>query len=482
MRAGRRHGGGGVINYHTRVSFSRREALRLVGTSAWAQPARRPPNIVFILVDDLRWDELSCAGHPVVRTPHIDRLAREGAIFHNAFHTTPLCSPSRACFLTGQYAHAHGIVDNTARNEQSKRLVTFPRLLHDAGCETAYIGKWHMGNDDSPRPGFDRWISFPGQGTYLNPILNDNGSTRQVRGYTTDIFTDLAIEFMRAPRSRPFCLYLAHKALHPEDQQRDDGSVAGEGVFIPAKRHKTMYSGARMPRRPSYGRPPKGKPALERRVADLPPLGPKTVTDDETIRNRWRELMAVEEGVGRMLDALEDIGRLDDTLIIFAGDNGYFYGEHGLSHERRLAYEESIRMPLLMRYPRRIRPGTRVDQFALGIDVAPTVLDAAGVPIPAPVQGQSLARLWSGRQPRWRESFLIEYFSDRVFPRIVNMGYQAVRTHEWKYIHYTELAGMDELYHLPSDPYELCNRVNDPKALEPLAELKAELARLLGTG
>ncbi len=461
---------------------SRRELLAMLAPAALGSQAGPPPNIVFILIDDLRWDELGCAGHPVVRTPHIDRLAREGARFRNAFHTTPLCSPSRACFLTGQYAHRHGIIDNTARNEQSKRLTSFPRLLNEAGYETAYIGKWHMGNDDSPRPGFDRWFSFPGQGTYIDPVINDNGSARRIAGYTTDIFTELAVEFLRAKRSRPSCLYLAHKALHPEIQQRDDGSTVGPDIFIPAARHKNWYAKDRIPRRPNYGRPPRGKPALERAIPGLAPLGKATVTDDETIRNRWRELMAVEDGMGRILAALEESGRLDDTLIVFAGDNGYFYGEHCLSQERRLAYEESIRMPLLMRYPRRIRAGARVDQFALGIDIAPTLLDAAGVAAPAAMQGRSLAPLWKARQPGWRESFLIEYFSDRVFPRIVNMGYQAVRTHEWKYIHYTALEGMDELYHLRSDPYELRNRIDDAAARQPLAELKAELAGLLPAG
>ncbi|MBI1896258.1 MAG: sulfatase [Acidobacteria bacterium] len=459
----------------------RRDFLGMLATAA-PQAARRPPNVVFVLVDDLRWDELGCMGHPSVRTPQIDRLAREGALFRNAFHTTPLCSPSRACFLTGQYAHTHGIVDNTARTGQSHRLSTFPRLLHEAGYETAYIGKWHMGNDDSPRPGFDRWISFPGQGTYLNPTLNDNGRTRRVSGYVTDIFTDLAVEFIRARRKRPFCLYLAHKALHPEIQQRDDGSIEGESIFIPAERHRSLYATARIPRRPSYARAPSGKPALERSIGSLPPLGPRTVTDDETIRNRWRELMAVDEGLGRLLTALDERRLLEDTLVILAGDNGYFYGEHGLSHERRLAYEESIRMPLVMRYPRRIRAGSRFDQLALGIDVAPTILETAGVSIPPRIEGRSLLPLWGGNQQRWRESFLVEYFSDRVFPRILNMGYQAVRTSEWKYIHYTELDGMDELYNLRLDPYEVENRIHDAAAGRVLDGLKAEMAGLLQKG
>ena len=397
------------------MKFSRRSAFGILTApvlEAFQPAAFPPPNIVFVLLDDLRWDELGCTGHPVVRTPHIDRLAREGVQFRNGFHTTPLCSPSRACFLTGQYAHRHGIIDNTLRAEQSRRLVTFPRLLHDSGYETAYIGKWHMGNDDDPRPGFDRWISFPGQGTYIDPTINDNGSRRRIPGYTTDIFTDLAIGFMRQKRSKPFCLYLAHKALHPEVYQADDGSVAEIPVFIPAERHKKLFSDVKIPRRPNYARPPQGKPALERKIAGLPPLGPETVTDDETIRNRWRELMAVEEGAGKMLAALEEARQLEDTLFIFAGDNGYFYGEHGLSRERRLAYEESSRMPLLMRYSRRIRPGTVSDQFALGIDVAPTVLDAASVKAPSHMQGRSLVSLWSGRT-----AWLAREFSDRILLR-----------------------------------------------------------------
>ena len=446
-----------------------------------AQQVRTKPNLVFILVDDLRWDEMGCAGHPVLQTPNIDRIARNGALFRNAFHTTPLCSPSRACFLTGQYAHRNGIIDNTARNEQSKKLLTFPRLLREkAGYRTGYIGKWHMGNDDSPRPGFDTWISFPGQGTYHDPVFNENGVRRPVKGYVTDLFTDRAVEFItRGDKTKPFCLYLAHKALHPEIQQRDDGSIAqGEERFIPAERHKGMYAGAKVPRRPSYGLPPKGKPALERRIGNLPPLGRETVTPDETIRNRWRELMAVEDGVGRILDAIEKTGQWDDTLVIFAGDNGYFYGEHGLSHERRLAYEESIRMPLVMQYPRRIRAGSVVEQIALGIDIAPTVLDVAGVGVErGAMDGRSLTPLWRGeRVSGWRESFLIEYYSDIVFPRIRNMGYQAVRTHHWKYIRYVELPGMDELYDLTTDPDERVNRIHDPKARQALAELRGMLA------
>ena len=458
-------------------------ALSAAGAAACAKPEARDqrPNIVFLLVDDLRWDELGCTGHPVVKTPAIDRIATEGALYTNAFHTTPLCSPSRACFLTGQYAHTHGITDNTARNAQSHQLRTWPRLLHDAGYETAYIGKWHMGNDDSPRPGFDQWVSFPGQGTYLDPTINENGELKKVAGYTTDIFTDYAVDFVKRKREKPFCLYVAHKALHPEIQQADDGSVTGISEFIPAERHKGLYAEAEIPRRDSYGKPPAGKPALERKIGELPPLGPSTVTDDETIRNRWRELAAVEEGVGRLLEALEETGALDNTLIMFAGDNGYFYGEHGLSAERRLAYEESIRMPLLMRYPGEIRAGARIDAITLGIDIAPTILELTGVAAPEDLDGVSLVPLWSREPETWREQFLVEYYSDIVFPRIERMGYQAVRTSRGKYIRYRELDGMDELYDLETDPYEMRNVIGASEMQPMLTMLRAKLDSLVSS-
>ena len=201
------------------------------------------PNIIVVLVDDMRWDEFGKAGHNFLKTPNIDRIAKEGACFINAFATTPLCSPSRASFLTGQYAHTNGIIDNTARNEQSHQLNTFPKQLHENGYATAFIGKWHMGNDDSKRPGFDYWVSLKGQGEAIDPALNINGKQQTVKGYVTDILIDHSLRFINQARDQPFLLYLAHKALHPNIMQRDDGRVVdvGEGGFIPAERHLGMY-------------------------------------------------------------------------------------------------------------------------------------------------------------------------------------------------------------------------------------------------
>jgi arylsulfatase A-like enzyme len=471
-------------------------------------PAQQPPrpNIVFILMDDLRFDELGCTGHPFVKTPHIDRLAREGALFRNAFATTPLCSPSRGSFLTGLYAHVHGIIDNVDRSRESHALVTWPRLLHDAGYETAFVGKWHMGVDDSPRPGFDHWISVPGQGRYIDPDLNIDGKLIQAKGYVTDIFNDHAVRILaRSAREgrRPLCLFLAHKCVHPDLEQRADGTVSdpNAATFLPAERHKSLYASERPPRRPNAFQPPLDKPALVRKIPDLPPLSAETATNDETIRNRLRLLMAAEEGVGQILAALEASGRLDRTLIVFTSDHGYFYGEHCLSVERRLAYEEAIRIPLVIRYPPLIKPNSTFDPFILSIDLAPTLLELSGAKLPAKLHGRSFLPLLNtptrsvsegpSTQARSasegnaattykpRRSFLIEHFSDNVFPRVQNMGYQAVRTDRWKYIHYRDLQDSDELYDLAADPYELKNIFSAPERAPIVAELQAELRRLL---
>ncbi len=440
-----------------------------------------PPNIVLIVVDDLRFDDIGAAGHPFVKTPNIDRLAREGARFLNAFATTPLCSPSRANILTGLYAHRHGIVDNTDRSAASHALVTFPQGLKRAGYETAFIGKWHMGNDETRRPGFDYWVAMKGQGQANDPLLHENGTSAVVRGYATDIFTERALDFVQRPRDRPFFLQLAHKALHPDILQRADGSTVaiGDGGFVPAERHRTLYSRDALPRRGNYGVPPRGKPALERRIGSLPPLGPATVTGDETIRDRLRMLAAVDEGLGRLLDALAKKRVLDDTVVVLVGDNGFFYGEHGLSEERRLAYEESIRLPLLVRYPRLAKAGSKPAQIALTIDIAPTLLELGGATPEQPLDGRSLVPLLGGPVPEWRRSFLVEYWSDIVFPRIERMGYDAVRTERYKYIRYRELAGMDELYDLEADPYELQNLMGSAGHTTVRESLAAELALLL---
>lgn len=437
------------------------------------------PNILFVLVDDLRWDEYGYVGHNYIKTPNIDRIAKEGIIFENAFATTPLCSPSRASFLTGQYAHTHGITDNIDRSIQSHQLVTYPMKLDSMGYETAFIGKWHMGNDNSRRPGFDYWAALQGQGEAFDPVFNENGTELSKEGYVTDILTNYSIDFIKSkPEKTPFLLYLSHKALHPNLHQDETGKVTKieGGGFIPADRHKQMYQDAIFDRRPNSFITPYDKPALMRKFPGLPDLGKETGTPEEVIQKRAEMLMAIDESLGKILDQLEKTGELQNTIIVFAGDHGYWYGEHGLNEERRLAYEEGLRIPLIVRYPPLINPGQKCDKIVLNIDIAPSLIELAGGIPSKNIEGRSIIPLLQGDSPvDWRSSFLMEYYSDTVWPRTVNIGYKGIRSERFKYIQYTELSGMDEFYDLKDDPYELKNQIDNPKFEPIIQQMKNEI-------
>jgi N-acetylglucosamine-6-sulfatase len=455
--------------------------LMAESTPAAKAPAPTRPNILLVVVDDLRFDDFGAAGHPFARTPNLDRLAREGGQFKNFFAVTPLCSPSRANILTGLYTRHHGILDNTERGPRSHELRTFARPLRDAGYDTGFIGKWHMGNDPTPRPGFDFWVAMKGQGEVADPELYENGRLARVPGYVTDIFAERALGFIERRRDTPFLLMLSHKALHPNLLQQADGRTVaiGEGGFIPAERHRKLYLDDPLPRRDNYGVPPRESKALQRSIEGLPPLGKDTVTPDETIRDRLRMLAAVDEGLGRILEALQKQGILDRTVVMLVGDNGYFYGEHGLSEERRLAYEESIRLPLLVRYPPLVKAGSQPSGLALTTDLAPTILELAGAPPRPGIDGRSLVPLFEATPGDWRHSFPIEYTTDIVFPRMLKMGYDAVRTERYKYIRYRELEGMNELYDLQQDPYELRNLIDSMSSMDLRRRMEAELNELL---
>ncbi|HEX8499071.1 MAG TPA: sulfatase [Pyrinomonadaceae bacterium] len=441
-----------------------------------AAQARRP-NVVFVITDDQRWDSLGVTGHPYAKTPNIDRLAREGVLFRNFFATTPLCSPSRASFLTGQYARRHRVVNNDRLGQDviSHTFETFPRRLREAGYETAFVGKWHMGFDDSRRPGFDHWVSFKGQGVYLDPVVNVDGRQLQIDGHMTDFLNRRALEFVGRPHRKPFLLVLAHKALHVP--------------YLPAKRHESLYAGARYLPPASADEDLAGKPVLRRAVepvdwaavegvAPEPPESRRgrSADRDSVVRDQLRTLAAVDEGVGQLLDALRRRGQLDDTVFIFTSDNGYLLGEHGQFDNKRFAYEESIRVPFVIRYPRLAAAGGTVDALALNIDVAPTLVELAGAAPLTEAQGRSFVPVLRGARAPWRESFLAEYFLEKVAPRAPS--WQAARTARWKYIRYTELEGMDELYDLQSDPHEMRNLVGEPAAREALARMRDELERL----
>lgn len=423
------------------------------------------PNIVFILTDDQRWDCLSCAGHPFLKTPNIDRIANEGAYFNNAFVSIPLCSPSRACFFTGRYSHANGVINNTAAmGPISHKLDTYPMHLQKAGYETGAIGKFHMGVDDSPRPGFDYWAIFKGQGRYIDCPLNINGTPTPISGYITDVITDQAVNFIKKDRGgKPFALYVGHKAVH--------------GPYRPADRHKDLFKDDPLPQRPDVKDVDNiGKPSLTRKVAPPPKDHPAYGVTDDIIRDQLRCLVSVDESVGKVLDALKETGQLDNTLVVFSSDNGYLWNEHHLG-DKRVAYEESIRVPLVMRYPKLIKPGTKIDPMVLNIDLAPTFIDLAGAEPIKDVHGSSLVPLFKGDDSHWRKAALFEYFLEKMYPNVET--WQGVRTSEWKYIHYTDLQGMDELYDLKNDPYEMKNVIGDESAKQQLETMKGELSKLL---
>jgi arylsulfatase A-like enzyme len=451
---------------------------------------RSQPNLVVVLVDDLRFDETAASGHPYMATPNIDRLAREGADFRNAFHTTPLCSPNRACILTGQYASRHGIIDNVGREAMSHRLANYHLELERLGYETAHIGKWHMGNDAAPRPGYHTWVSFRGQGTIVDPVFFEHGKETQLRGYVTDLLNERAVEFVARPRKKPFALFFAHKAVHPDVQQKQDGTIdlASMRGYVLPERHENLYRDCTYPPRPNV-RPIaqvlKDKPAwkevfeLRARPESRAFLEGLHSGTQEEIRRRAAMMASVDEGVGMLLDALEREGILENTLIAFLGDNGFFFGEHGLGAERRFAYEEGIRTAFFVRYPKLVKSGTVIDQMVLALDIAPTLIELAGGRPGAHIQGRSLTSLCRRRAADWRKSFLIEYYNESAWPWIVGMSYKAVRTERAKLIHWVHKEGVDELYDLERDPYEIANVIGKKPYGKVRTRLYKELRKLV---
>jgi len=451
---------------------------------------KRRPNFLIILIDDLRFDEFGAGGHPYMKTPNVDRIAREGVIFERAFHTTPICSPNRASVLTGQYASRHGIIDNVARDAASHRLPNYHLELQRLGYETAHIGKWHMGNDGQPRPGYDTWVSFDGHGRLEDPRLNEQGRTVQHRGYITDILNTMAVDFVKRSHDKPWSLFLAHKAVHPDAEQAADGTLSLVG-YQPAARHAKLYEGCVFPSKPNMLAPAevvKQKPAwaeafdLKKNERSQALLKPIHAGQQEEIRLRAAMMASVDEGVGMLFDALARTGQLDETFILFFGDNGYFFGEHGLGPERRFAYEEGIRSPFIARYPKRIRPGSRVRDLVICQDIAPTLIQFAGGRPGPQVQGRSLLPLLSGKRSGWRKSLLVEYWAENAMPWLIGMTYKAVRTGRYKYIRWVNRSRngeLDELYDLDRDPYEISNVINRPAYRSVRERLRRELRRLV---
>ncbi len=443
-----------------------------LGCSSAPKGAAARPDVVVIFTDDQRWDAMSGAGHPFLKTPHLDRLAREGVRFANAFCTTSLCSPSRASMLSGLYAHAHGVLDNFT--DFPDRLPSYPKRLKEEGYETAYIGKWHMGEaNDEPRPGFDFWMSHKGQGNYFDTTFNINGKRELLKGYYTSRVTEKAVEWIRKPRERPHLLVLGHKASH--------------GPFQPEPKYAKVFDAVEMKRPATANDTGPGKPDwVRQRVTTWHGIGGPIYKAcgfqgyDDFVRGYYGTLLSVDDSVGEVLRALEEAGRLDDTLVIFTTDNGFLLGEHG-AIDKRAMWEESIRVPMIARYPRLFRAGTVVREQVLHIDLAPSILDACGARPIEKVHGMSWKRLAAGERVPWRVSWLYEYNYERQFPYTPNV--RGVRTDGWKYVRYPHGDGgpdrwKAELYDLKEDPLETRNLADDPRAASRLAGLRAELEKL----
>lgn len=452
-------------------------SLLLCGLAAAAAADR--PNVVYVVTDDQRGDAMSCAGHPFLKTPHMDRLAAEGARFANAFVTTSLCSPSRASSLSGLYAHSHGVINNFT--DFPRGIPSLQNQLQAVGYETAYIGKWHMGeDDDAPRPGFDYWASHKGQGNYYDNEFNINGVRQRLPGYYTHRVTELATQWLRRPHDRPFLLILGHKAPHTP--------------FTPEEAYRHLFDDVEIPY-PASAFQLDGKPdwVKERLVTwhgiygplfgfreKFPDERPEAVADfARFVRSYLATIVSVDDSLGKVLQTLEETGRLDQTLVIFTSDNGMLLGEYGMT-DKRTMHEPSIRVPLLVRYPPLVRPGTVVREMVLNIDLAPSVLDICGLP-PFKTHGRSWKPLLNGSATDWRTSWYYEYNYEKQFPYTPNV--RGVRTDRYKYVHYPHGDGTPdrhraELYDLQNDPEERYNRIDDPAYAEVLQQLQTELRRL----
>lgn len=421
-------------------------SLELIKTGA-----DKPRNIVFILSDDHRYDALGfMKSQPFIKTPNMDILAGEGAHLINAFVTTALCSPSRASILTGLYAHNHKVVDNN--NPVSKDIVFYSQYLQQAGYQTALIGKWHMGGEfDEPQRGFDYWVSFKGQGTY-NPGpngLNVNGKKVPQKGYITDELTDYAIDFLKnRKKDKPFMLYLSHKGVHATfiPTERDKGMAANFDFIPPKNMDAAVHQGAPMwlqNQRNSY------------HGVEFPYHSKLDIA--EYYKSYAETLYSVDASIGKVMAELKAEGILGSTLILYMGDNGFQFGEHGLI-DKRTAYDASMRVPMLAHCPDIIKPGSVVKEVVANIDIAPTLLEAAGLKAPAYMDGMSFLPLLIGQQVgNWRTGLLYEYYWERNFPQTPTM--HALMGDRYKYIHYTGIWDTDELYDLQTDPLEINNLI-----------------------
>jgi arylsulfatase A-like enzyme len=481
--------------------ITRRRALQgaLAASAAscnWRRVSR--PNVLFVMTDDHAAGHVGCYGNKLVRTPNIDRLAAEGTRFDSSFVTNSLCAPSRATVLTGAYSHIHGIRGNSeAKNAVENidpRIPTYPQLLQAAGYATAIVGKWHLSHDPV---GFDHWSVLPGQGEYFNPTFIQNGSKRKFDGYATDITTDLALDWLKSRDGRqPWCLVYQHKAPHRP--------------FLPPPRHARLYADTDIPEPPTFdddyatrrvareAEDMRFDVSLEGDYKDLPKglsrEARKKWIYQRFVKDYYGAIAAVDDNLGRVLAHLDAQRITDDTLIIYTSDNGFFVGDHGW-YDKRFMYEPSLRVPMIVRAPG-ARRGATHELMTLNIDIAPTILDYADIPLPPTMQGRSMRPLLAGAAPvDWRKSIYYSYYenswvlsgkgldarSDPSFQFFTphRIGpHRGVRTATHKLIHYYAEGDYWELFNLERDPNELQNLYGQAEVAPVQAELARELERL----
>ncbi|MFC1539821.1 sulfatase, partial [Candidatus Latescibacterota bacterium] len=472
----------------------------------------RRPNILFIMTDDQTVDQMSCYGHPFLKTPNMDRIASEGTKFTNCFCTNSLCAPSRATVLNGCYSSISGVKTNSypMAGEPEKLnpdMPTFPELLREAGYQTGLMGKYHIKQDPK---GFDEWRILPGQGVYFDPVFIENGENNQYKGYVTDIITDKALDYLeRRDKDRPFCLVYQHKAPHRP--------------FTPAPRHAKLWEDMEIPYpvtfNDKYETRRAAKIATDMKL-DVNLLGDyaadiKGMTEEETkkwiyqrfVKDSNRAVVGVDENLGRVFEYLDSEGITDDTLIMYTSDNGFNLGDHGW-YDKRFMYEPSLRLPLVIRYPRFGSPGQVSDSFVQNTDFAPTILDIAGLPVPDSMHGRSFKQILEGNTPMdWRKTIYYHYYENywlsvgpgREAMEDPNLDYQAlrnkipgftrsihrvlphrgVRNDRYKLIeYYTERDGYMEFFDLKTDPHELRNVYGNPVYKEIIDSMTRELTQL----
>ena len=441
-------------------------------------------NIIYILSDDHRYDAMGFMNKiEGLQTPGMDMMAAEGMHLKNAFVSTALCSPSRASILTGQYAHTHTVVDNDA--PLPANLTFFPQYMQKKGYQTSFFGKWHMGNtDDKPQPGFDHWESFQGQGTYYDVVLNINGKRTPHKGaYTTDLLTEHAIDWMqKRDKKKPFFVYLSHKGVHAEFEPaaRHKGKYANLPIICPPSMYLTVTDSSK-----HYGI--MTAPKTKVNFMDIPEWVRKqryswhgvdymyhgAIPFDDFYHRYLETLQAVDESVERVIKWVKDQGLQENTMVVYMGDNGFSFGEHGLI-DKRHAYEESMRVPLLMWAPGMIKPASVVEQVVMNVDLAPTFLELAGITKPAQMQGYSFADILKGKKVDWkRDNVFYEYYWEAAFPQTPTTF--AVRSNRYKYIYYNGVWDINELFDLKNDPYEMNNLIRDTAYRKIGIQLKEEL-------